>query len=115
MNDSEVGGRERREGEKKEGARVSSVSLHTTLKQSGEGILATSLDSFAEHVLWKMSSACVNTKPTGIEATCIVSGDKGRTHISSYFKQHKPRWWLANKASGFVSVYKYDKAKLKAH
>ena len=37
MNDSEVGGRERREGEKKGGACVSSVSLHTTLKQKWGG------------------------------------------------------------------------------
>ena len=36
---------------------------------------------FAERILWKISDACVQTKPSGIEATCIISDDKG--HICS--------------------------------
>ena len=34
-------------------------------------------DSFAECVLGEISGACVDTKPCGIEATCIVSSDRG--------------------------------------
>ena len=32
--------------------------------------------SFAEHAPWQTSSACVDTKPRGIVATYIVSGDR---------------------------------------
>ena len=36
------------------------------------------LCSSDEHVLQKISGACVHTKPSGIEAICIISGDRGR-------------------------------------
>ena len=39
-------------------------------------------DSFVEHVLQEISGACVDTEPRGIEATCIVSGDRERPHAS---------------------------------
>ena len=42
---------------------------------------------FAECVLRKISSTCVDTEPRGIVATCIVTGDRGRPCISSYCKQ----------------------------
>ena len=38
--------------------------------------------SFAERLLQEISGACVHTKPRGIEATCIISGERGRPHIS---------------------------------
>ena len=33
--------------------------------------------SFAECLLRKISSTCVDTKPRGIVATCIITGDRG--------------------------------------
>ena len=33
--------------------------------------------SFAERVLREISGTCVDTKLTGIEATCIIIGDRG--------------------------------------
>ena len=39
--------------------------------------------SFTEHVLW-ISGACVETRPSGNEATCIVSGDR-ITHTAYMF------------------------------
>ena len=33
--------------------------------------------SFTERVLHEISGACVDTKPRGNKATCIVSGDRG--------------------------------------
>ena len=38
--------------------------------------------SFAERLLQETSGACVHTKPRSIEATCIVSGERGQPHIS---------------------------------
>ena len=38
--------------------------------------------SFVEHVLQEISGACVDTEPRGIEATCIVSGDRERPRAS---------------------------------
>ena len=35
----------------------------------------------------EISGTCVDTKPRGIEATCIVSGDRRRSCIISYNKQ----------------------------
>ena len=50
--------------------------------------------SFTELVLWKISNTCVETKPRGIEATCIVSGDRGRSHISMHCgRVHKQNQW----------------------
>ena len=54
--------------------------------------------SFVERVLWEISSTCVDTKPRGIEATCIVSGDRRRSCIISYNKQQ-------NFDGVFVRVY----------
>ena len=34
-------------------------------------------DSIAGHVLWEISSACVDAKLKGVRVTCIVSGDGG--------------------------------------
>ena len=47
--------------------------------------------SFDERVLQEISGACVHTKPRDIEATCIISGDRGRPRVSSHSqcKQHK--------------------------
>ena len=106
------GGREERGKGGREEKRCMCVFCKLAGK-SGEGAFAASLGSFAEHELWKIYSACVDTKLRGIEATCIFSGDRERPHISSYCKQRRPRWRPANKDSGFVSVYKYDKAELK--
>ena len=36
-------------------------------------------DSFAVRVLWEISGSCVDTKPRGTEATCIVSAKGGAT------------------------------------
>ena len=62
--------------------------------------------SFNEHVLQEISGACVHTKPRGIEATCIVSGDRERPRVSSrsQCKQHKTWRWPENEAmnSNFV-------------
>ena len=77
--------------------------LHTTLRQKwGGGILilfrayaspavphtivttAVTLwmnGSFNERVLQEISGACVETKPRGIEVTCIVSGNRGRPRV----------------------------------
>ena len=38
--------------------------------------------SFPERLLQEISGAYVHTKPRSIEATCIVSGERGRPHIS---------------------------------
>ena len=38
--------------------------------------------SFTVRVLQEMSGVCVDTKPRGIEAICIVSDDKGPPHLS---------------------------------
>ena len=46
--------------------------------------------NFTECVLQEISSACVNITLSGIEATYIVSGDRGRPWISLYCKQQKP-------------------------
>ena len=56
--------------------------------------------SFDERVLQEISCACVDTKPRGIEATCIVSCDRGRPRVSLHFQceQQKPLRWPANKA-----------------
>ena len=51
------------------------------------GFLGNSI--FTKHVLQGIRGVCVDSKPTGIEATSMVSGDRGRTHIS-YSKQWKP-------------------------
>ena len=40
-------------------------------------------DPFAERVLREISSACVNTKPRGTEATCIVCGNWGQLRVRS--------------------------------
>ena len=37
--------------------------------------------SFDERVLQEISGACVETKPRGIEATCIISGNRGRPRV----------------------------------
>ena len=34
-------------------------------------------DSLAEHVLWEISGACVDTKPRGTKDTCIICGNGG--------------------------------------
>ena len=34
------------------------------------------------HELQEISSTCVDTNPRGIEATFIVSGDRGKPHVS---------------------------------
>ena len=36
---------------------------------------------FAE---WEISSACVDTKQRGIEATCVISGDGGQPRENSH-------------------------------
>ena len=38
--------------------------------------------SFAEHLLQETSGACVHAKPRSIKAICIVSGERGQSHIS---------------------------------
>ena len=40
-----------------------------------------------ECVLRKISGACIDTKSRGIEATSMVSGDRGQPCISSYYEQ----------------------------
>ena len=47
--------------------------------------------SFDERVLQEISGTCVHTKSRGIEATCIVGGDRGRPCVSSHSqcKQHE--------------------------
>ena len=73
-----------------------------------------------ERVVQEISSVCVDTKPRGIKATCIVSGDRGRSRVSSRFQceQQKPWQWPANKAI-VICVYALlitvnDRAKPKA-
>ena len=69
--------------------------------------------SFDECVLQEVSGACVHTKPRGIEATCIISGNRGRPHVSSRFQceQQKPWRWPVNKSIVFlcVCVYKHNR------
>ena len=55
--------------------------------------------SFAERVLREINGTCVNTKRRGIEATCIVSGDREQPRISSY---------LSNKTLVVVSKQGYS-------
>ena len=38
--------------------------------------------SFNECVLQEISSACVHTKPSGIQATGVVSGDRGSKYLT---------------------------------
>ena len=68
--------------------------------------------TFDERVLQEISGTCVETKPRGTEATCIVSGNRGRPCISLRFqcKQQKPWRWPANKTIVFlcVCVYKHN-------
>ena len=56
--------------------------------------------SFAEHVLQENSGICVNTKPMDIEATCIISGDRGRSCVRSFYQREQQKvWqWQVNKA-----------------
>ena len=42
--------------------------------------------SLAKCLLWEISSAYIDTKIRGIEATCIVSGDKRQSHVRSHFQ-----------------------------
>lgn len=37
--------------------------------------------SFTGCVLREISSACLDTKPKGVEESCIISGDRGRPHV----------------------------------
>ena len=43
--------------------------------------------SFNERVLQKISGTCVHTNTRGIEATCIVSGDRKRPHVNASNKK----------------------------
>ena len=56
--------------------------------------------SFDECVLQEISGACVETKPRGSAATCIISGSRGQPRVSLHFQceQQKPWRWPANNA-----------------
>ena len=68
--------------------------------------------SFDGCVLQEISGNCVETKPRGIEAAFIISGNRGQPHVSLRFQceQRKPWQWPANKAMAFlcVRVYKHN-------
>ena len=91
--------------------------MHTSLPAIPHTIVTTAMGFWMngiidERVLQEISRACVKTKPRGIEATCIISGNRGQPRISSRFrcKQQKPWRWPANKAIVFlyVRVYKHN-------
>ena len=77
------------------------VMLHTRLTITITAEARRILDewSFAEHVLWEIRGACVNTKVIGVEATCIASGDRGWPHVSTYWECMAKPWWVASKQS----------------
>ena len=108
--------------------------LHTTLRQSGERAFAWILilscayappavphtivttvaafwinGSFNEHVLQEISGACVETKPRGMETTCIISGNGGWPCVRLHFqyKQQKPCRWPASRAIVLLCVRVY--------
>ena len=57
-----------------------------------------------------LRGACVDAKPRGIEATCIVSGGRGTNCVSSYCEQQKPRRRPANEAVMILCVRVYESA-----
>ena len=63
---------------------VTMLHMRLTVTIAASNFLENS--SFTEHVLQGIRGVGVDSKPTGIEATSIVSGDRGQTHIS-YSKQ----------------------------
>ena len=77
--------------------------------------------SFAECVTTGISAACIDIKPKGTEATCIVCGNGGRLRASprSQCEQQKPKRWRGNEATVIlcVRVYQLDRwwSKSKAH
>ena len=56
--------------------------------------------SFAKRILREVRDACVDTKPRGTEATCIVtlSGDRQKPTFSQC-EQQKALRWLVNEAT----------------
>ena len=50
--------------------------------------------SFDEHVLQEISGSCVETKPRGIEATCIVSGNRGQLSLVPRLFVGETAWQL---------------------
>ena len=67
--------------------------------------------SFAECILWEISSARVDTKLRDIEIACIISGDRGRPRVSScsQCEQQKPWWWPANKTTVILGISLFRK------
>ena len=63
---------------------VTMLHMKSTVTMTAANFLENS--SFTEPVLQGIRGVGVDSKPTGIEATSIVSGDRGQTHIS-YSKQ----------------------------
>ena len=92
---------------------VTMLHMKSTVTMTAANFLENS--SFTEPVLQGIRGVGVDSKPTGIEATSIVSGDRGQTHIS-YSKQWKTlavdskkgfmgmclwhnQWWSQTKSS----------------
>ena len=90
--------------------------LHTTLRQKwGRGVCSniqlvscirhpslamlrvrsTIMTTVVKNGSFEHCGACGDdTKPRGIKATCIVSGDRGRPWVSSYYEQRKLWRWV---------------------
>ena len=64
-------------------------------------------NSFTKHALWEISSDCVEIKLIGIEATCIVSSDRGQSvrklTVLQVRKTQRDGSWAASKVSCFAS------------